>query len=117
MTAGATGLVQTPATRRILWLLDQPQNPRHLVRVYIKQSGFRIERSAAPFAAAVEAGKDYGAHQTRRRELPVAADLAKAFERSFVCFGSAVGEHLFSKLLSGEGQRQQWQRLFFRELL
>ena len=53
--------------RRVV-VRDQLDDPRHLVRVDVEQRALGIERRAAPFGAAVDAGKDDRALERRRRE-------------------------------------------------
>src|SRR5207247_478852 len=53
--------------RRVV-VRDQLDDPRHLVRVDVEQRRVRVEGRAAPFGAAVDAGKDDGALERGRRE-------------------------------------------------
>src|SRR5258708_21435531 len=61
----ACGLTRRP--------LDHLQDPRHLIGVDEQEMRFWIERSAAPFAAAVETGKHDCALTPARHELAVVA--------------------------------------------
>src|SRR5213078_3772177 len=54
--AVATGAIVV-VERRVV-VRNQPYDPRHLVRIHVQEGGVRVERRAAPFGAAVEAGKD-----------------------------------------------------------
>ena len=71
----------------------------------------RIERCAAPLAAAIESGKNDRAFETRRHELAGAADFLELRQSGLVGIGRAARQHVLGERLPREGRRLERERL------
>ena len=87
---------------------DHCSDPRHVVRVDIHDSRFRIDCRAAPFPAAVETRQDDGALSARGDELTVTSHSPESVEYVAVRFGRDVGHLVLSEPLACEWRRFGW---------
>src|SRR5256886_8449465 len=113
VTARAVRRVQLSAARRHRprRTLHLAHDPCHLVRVDVQHRRRGIERGAAPFPPAVQAGEHNRALQARRDELAAAPHRSEALQRGAMCFGRALGEHVLSQSLARERLRYERERL------
>ncbi len=106
-------LVQGAAgSPRLLLPLHQFDDPRHLIRVDVQDSGLRIPCGAAPLAAAVEAREKDRALEAGRSELRPIAIAAEAAQNVGVRLRGAPGDDVLGELLTRERRRRQRQHLF-----
>ena len=105
MARRAVGVVE----RRVV-VGDQLDDPRHLVRVDVEQSGIRIERRATPFRAAVEPGEHDRALERWRREK-AGLELPEPLEHGRVRLGRASRQHRLGEALPRKRRRPGRSRL------
>ena len=96
MARGAIHVVE-----RCVVVRNQAHDPGHLVRVHVQETGVGIEGGAAPFAAAVEAGKHDRASLARRREEP-GVELPEPGQHRRMRLRRPRRQHVFGEMLPRE---------------
>src|SRR4051812_31400681 len=97
---------------------SEAASPGNIVAVDIDDRGAAIDRWAAPFGAAVEAGEDDRLPvECKRGEWPVAAHAGKGPECEGGGFRRSTGQHLAGQTLARIGRRLGRQGLGRRQLL
>ena len=97
--------------------LGELHRPRHLVGVHVEQAGSRIERGAAPLAAAVHPGKQDRALRARRVELAALAQLQPGLADGLGGLRRPRRDQVLGEALPRERRRQRRQDLRGRGLL
>ncbi len=99
MATGAVHVVQRGVVVR-----NQPDDPRHLVRVHVEERCLRVERRTAPFRATIEPWKHDDPALGRRREH-AGSELPEPFEHRRMGLRRPAGQHRLGQPLARERRR------------
>ena len=98
--------------------LGEARGPRDIIGIDVQEVGLGVVSGPAVLRATVEAGEDDGfLVDGEGHELAIAAEGLELVDCPLVSGWSALGEHVLSEALAGEGDRLQRHHLRFRGLL